>query len=177
MKQALRAPILNTTVPGPLVTETSVRSRAADTFWYAAIILTALYGASIIVRYVATECGWEDVFTVLRLGAYTLLRVAILIALTSIIWVPIGVMIGLRPQLAEKIQPLAQFLAAFPANLLFPFVVIMVVRFDLNPNIWLSFLMILGTQWYILFNVIAGTTAYPTDFLEAADNFQIHGWK
>jgi NitT/TauT family transport system permease protein len=177
MKQALRAPILNTSVPGPLVTETSVRSRAADAFWYAAIILTALYGASIIVRYVATECGWEDVFTVLRLGAYTLLRVAILIALTSIIWVPIGVMIGLRPQLAEKIQPLAQFLAAFPANLLFPFVVIMVVRFDLNPNIWLSFLMILGTQWYILFNVIAGTTAYPTDFLEAADNFQIHGWK
>lgn len=51
------------------------------------------------------------------------------------------------------------------------------MRFDLNPDIWLSLLMILGTQWYILFNVIAGATAYPTDFLEAASNFQIHGWK
>lgn len=156
MQWALRAPILNTSVPGPLVTETSVRSRVVDAFWYAAIILTALYGASIIVRYIATELGWEDVFAVLRLGAYTLLRVALLIALTSIIWVPIGVMIGLRPRLAEKIQPLAQFLAAFPANLLFPFAVIMVVRFDLNPNIWLSFLMILGTQWYRHCHVASG---------------------
>ncbi len=176
-QRVLRAPILNASVPGPIVTETSARSRFFDAFWYATIILTALIAASIIVRYIATECGWEDVFTVLRLGAYTLLRVALLVVLTSLIWVPIGVMIGLRPHLAEMIQPLAQFLAAFPANLLFPFAVILVVRLNLNPNIWLSFLMILGTQWYILFNVIAGTTAYPTDFLEAADNFHIHGWK
>ena len=113
----------------------------------------------------------------MRLGSYTLLRVAVLIVLASLIWVPIGVMIGLRPKLAERIQPLAQFLAAFPANLLFPLFVIPIVRFDLNPDIWLSPLMILGTQWYILFNVIAGTTAFPTDFLEAADNFHFHGWQ
>jgi NitT/TauT family transport system permease protein len=176
-QRILRAPLLNASVPGPMVTESSARTRVVDAFWYAAIILTALYCSSIIVRYVATELGWEDVLLVFRLGAYTLLRVAFLIVLASLIWVPIGVMIGLRPHLAEKIQPLAQFLAAFPANLLFPFVVILIVRFNLNPDIWLSFLMIMGTQWYILFNVIAGTTAYPTDFLEAADNFQIHGWK
>ena len=74
---------------------------------------------------------------------------------------PIGVWIGLRPACAERVQPLAQFLAAFPANLLFP-----VVRgdhraFHLNPNIWLTPLMILGTQWYILFNVIAGASGLP----------------
>jgi len=86
-------------------------------------------------------------------------------------------MIGLRPSLAEKVQPLAQFLAAFPANLLFPVFVVGIVHFHANPDIWLSPLIILGTQWYILFNVIAGTTAYPGDFKEAAANFRIRGWQ
>jgi NitT/TauT family transport system permease protein len=78
--------------------------------------------------------------------------------------------------LAEKVQPVAQFLAAFPANLLFPVAVYLIVRFDLSPVIWLSPLMILGTQWYILFNVIAGATAFPSDFREAAASFRIAGW-
>jgi NitT/TauT family transport system permease protein len=86
-------------------------------------------------------------------------------------------MIGLRPALAAKIQPVAQFLAAFPANLMFPVFVIVIVHFDLNPDIWLSPLIILGTQWYILFNVIAGTTAFPNDYKEAAANFHIRGWQ
>jgi len=91
--------------------------------------------------------------------------------------VPLGVLIGMRPALAEKIQPLAQFLAAFPANLLFPVFVIVIVRFHLNPDIWLSPLIVLGTQWYILFNVIAGASAYPNDYKEAAANFHIRGWQ
>ena len=173
----LRAPILNTTIPGPLTNGRTTRGHAVDVLWYSVVILMALCGTGIVVRYLAAALDWRDILTAFQLGAYTLIRVALLIAVTSLIWVPIGVSIGLRPHLAETIQPLAQFLAAFPANLLFPFVVIFIVHFNLNPDIWLSSLMILGTQWYILFNVIAGTTAYPTDFLEAADNFQIHGWK
>ena len=93
------------------------------------------------------------------------------------IWVPIGVAVGLRPKLAEKVQPVAQFLAAFPANLLFPVAVFLIVRFDLAPEIWLSPLMILGTQWYILFNVIAGACAFPSDLREAAASFRIRGWR
>ena len=116
----LRAPIFNKVVPGPRITETTTRSRVVDGLWYVGVILAALFAAGIIIRYIATELNWSNVLTVLRLGSYTLLRVALLIALASIIWVPIGVMIGLRPKLAEAIQPLAQFLAAFPANLLFP---------------------------------------------------------
>jgi NitT/TauT family transport system permease protein len=100
-------------------------------------------------------------------GLLTLLRVAVLIALATLIWVPVGVWIGLRPKLAERIQPLAQFLAAFPANLAFPVFVSLIVHYGLNPNVWLSPLMILGTQWYILFNVIAGASAFPTDLREA----------
>ncbi len=177
VRRILRTPILNWDIPGPIVTESSARGRLFDRLWVFFVVAMALGAAALIVRYVATTLGWADVFTAFRLGFYTLLRVAVMIVLSSLIWVPIGVMIGLKPRLAEKIQPLAQFLAAFPANLLFPFAVIMIVRFHLNPDIWLSFLMIIGTQWYILFNVIAGATAFPTDFLEAAENFQIHGWQ
>ena len=74
-------------------------------------------------------------------------------------------------------QPIAQFLAAFPAILFFPVVVSGIVLLRLNPNIWLSPLMILGTQWYILFNVIAGASAFPTDLREAAGSFHLGGWR
>ena len=73
-------------------------------------------------------------------------------------------------------QPIAQFLAAFPANLLFPVVVFVIVAWKLNPDIWLSPLMILGTQWYILFNVIAGASAMPAELRYAAENFRLRGW-
>jgi len=152
-------------------------SRNLDLLWYVLVTTLALYLVWRIIAFVGTEVSWADVGNVFLLGIYTLIRVVVLIVIASVIWVPLGVMIGLRPNLAEKIQPLAQFLAAFPANLLFPVFVVGIVRFHLNPDIWLSPLIILGTQWYILFNVIAGTTAYPSDFKEAAANFHIHGWQ
>jgi NitT/TauT family transport system permease protein len=77
---------------------------------------------------------------------------------------------------AEIAQPIAQFLAAFPTYVLFPVVVIMILRFNLNVEIWVTPLMLLGTQWYILFNVIAGAAAIPKDLLQAADNFGVKGW-
>ena len=114
------------------------------------------------------EIGW-----VFLLGLATAVRVLILIGLASLIWVPIGVAIGLRPRLADRVQPIVQFLAAFPANLFFPVVVVLILRFELNPEIWLSPLMILGTQWYILFNVIVGTTALPLELHRAAQNLGV----
>jgi NitT/TauT family transport system permease protein len=117
------------------------------------------------------EIGW-----VVVLGGITGLRVLILIALASLIWVPIGVWIGLRPRVADRAQPIVQFLAAFPANLFFPAAVVLILNFNLNPEIWLSPLMILGTQWYILFNVIAGTTALPAELRLAASNLGVRRW-
>ncbi len=152
-------------------------NRLIDAVWFTLVALVALYAAWRIVDFIASELGWADVRTVFELDAITLLRVVVLIVIAALIWVPIGVAIGLRPRLAEKVQPLAQFLAAFPANLLFPVFVIAIVHFHADPDIWLSPLMILGTQWYILFNVIAGATAYPSDFLEAATNFRIRRWQ
>jgi NitT/TauT family transport system permease protein len=90
--------------------------------------------------------------------------------------VPIGVWIGLRPAWAERVQALAQIMAAFPANVLFPFAVVAIVSFHLSPNIWLSPLMVLGTQWYILFNVIAGASALPGDLREAASVYKLRSW-
>lgn len=117
------------------------------------------------------EIGWVFV-----LGLLTAARVLVLIGVASLIWVPIGVAIGLRPHLADRIQPIVQFLAAFPANLFFPVAVVLILRFQLNAEIWLSPLMILGTQWYILFNVIVGTNALPQELQRAAQNFGVRRW-
>ncbi|MGY4495620.1 ABC transporter permease [Pseudomonas sp. TE3610] len=158
-------------------TPSPAASRLVDWVWNAAIGALTLYALWHIVRYVGAEVGLDECIHVLGLGFITLLRVLLLIAVASLIWVPLGVMIGLRPKWAEKVQPLAQFLAAFPANLLFPVFVIVILHYHLNPDIWLSPLIVLGTQWYILFNVIAGASAFPNDFREAAANFRIRGWQ
>ncbi|MEX3917721.1 ABC transporter permease [Paraburkholderia sp. BR10872] len=161
----------------PVVTTISKRSRIGDIVWAAFVIALTVFVVWRVVAYVRTGVTLDEVWHVFVLGLITLFRVLLLIAIASVIWVPLGVLIGLRPAIAEKVQPLAQFLAAFPANLLFPVFVIVIVRFHLNPDIWLSPLIVLGTQWYILFNVIAGASAYPNDYKEAAKNFRIRGWQ
>ncbi len=152
-------------------------SRVIDAVWLAVIIAATSYAAWRAYQYLSATLSPSDVFTAVGYGLITLLRVIVLIALATLIWVPVGVWIGLRPKLAERIQPLAQFLAAFPANLAFPVFVVIIVRYGLNANVWLSPLMILGTQWYILFNVIAGASAFPTDLREAAGSFHLKGWR
>lgn len=155
----------------------AARSRLIDWLWIGLIALGAAYGAYISIAYLKTSVGWFDVAAVFTDALITLARVIVLMALATLLWVPIGVWVGLRPNLAEKVQPLVQFLAAFPANIAFPVFVVLIAHYDLNPNIWLSPLMILGTQWYILFNVIAGASAFPNDLKEAARSFHIEGWR
>jgi NitT/TauT family transport system permease protein len=121
-------------------------------------------------HYIFRNVPLSSVKEVFFLGLITALRVFILIILSSLFWVPIGIWIGSRPRIAHVAQPIAQFLAAFPANLLYPLVVILIVTYHLNVNIWVTPLMILGSQWYILFNVIAGTSMIPNDLLQVSDN-------
>ena len=154
-----------------------VPNKLVDFAWNATLLVLGCWVMWRVIVFIGSEVSIGEVGTVLLLGFYTLLRVMLLIAIASVIWVPLGVLIGLRPRLAEKIQPLAQFLAAFPANLLFPVFVILIVRFNGSPDIWLSPLIVLGTQWYILFNVIAGAMAYPNDYREVSANFKIRGWQ
>lgn len=151
-------------------------SRALDYAWLGLIVLLGAWSSWIAVSYVGRSLGWADAGDALLRGLVTLLRVVVLIAVASVIWVPIGVWVGLRPGVAERVQPVAQFLAAFPANVLFPFAVIAIMATGASPEIWLSPLMVLGTQWYILFNVIAGASAFPTDLREAARVYQLRSW-
>ena len=152
-------------------------SRIIDALWLGIIVASTGYAAWRIYQYLSATLSLSDVLSAFGYGLITLARVVVLIALATLIWVPIGVWIGLRPKLAERVQPLAQFLAAFPANLAFPVFVVMIVRYGLNANVWLSPLMILGTQWYILFNVIAGASAFPSDLREAASSLHLKGWR
>ena len=151
-------------------------ARWVDYLWYSALLLLGLVALSVAARFVLAEVTYREIGRVVLDGFITLLRVAVLIALASLIWVPIGVWVGMRPRVASIVQPVAQFLAAFPANLLFPLVVAAIVLWKLTPDIWLSPLMILGTQWYILFNVIVGASALAPDLRYAGANLGVHGW-
>ncbi len=148
-----------------------------DRLWQAVVLAAVAWAVWRIVVFVDTSLGWHDVGQAVGLGFLTLSRVVILIFIASVVWVPIGVWIGLRPAWANRVQLVAQFLAAFPANVLFPIAVVAIVHFKLDPDIWLSPLMVLGTQWYILFNVIAGASAFPTDLREAASLFRLRHWQ
>ena len=150
--------------------------RLGDFIWYSLIALVGIVALLKAVRFVFEEIAPAEVGHVVLLGFLTFLRVGLLIAIASLIWVPIGIYVGMRPRVASVVQPIAQFLAAFPVNLIYPIVVSGIVIGRLSPNIWLSPLMILGTQWYILFNVIVGASAIPPDMRYAGQNFHVRGW-
>ncbi|MHB0888342.1 ABC transporter permease [Acidithiobacillus sp.] len=139
----------------------------------AILFLAALWQLGLVIP---RFFSWAEIGHVFSLGAVTALRVFALVLLSALIWVPIGIKIGLNPRLTARVQPFAQFLAAFPANLLFPLVVVLILTFHLNVNIWVSPLMILGSQWYIVFNVIGAAAALPGDLKEAARSFGLRGW-
>ena len=155
-------------------------ARAPSRIGDAAFVVVLLAGVALalwqIVGFVSDTLAWADLAEAVGMGMITLLRVVVLMVLATIVWVPVGVWLGLRPKWGRRAQPVAQFLAAFPANLFYPIFVVAIVRFGGWPDIWLTPLMILGTQWYILFNVIAGASAYPGDLQEAARNLQVGGW-
>jgi len=155
-----------------------VRKRGpwADRLWNGFVLVLTVALLWQVGHFIFSNIAWHDAGTALVLGFFTLSRVVILIALATLIWVPIGVVVGTRPRLAQFVQPIAQFLAAFPANVLFPVAVSAIVYFSLDPNIWLSPLMILGTQWYILFNVVAGASAIPSEMRDVGTNLQVRGW-
>jgi NitT/TauT family transport system permease protein len=162
--------------PGRGLPAEKAPSRLVEIVWVAVLTVFGAYIVWRVTNFLDVAIGWRELGSALLRGLATLVRVVVLIALASVIWVPIGIHIGLRPHLARIVQPVAQFLAAFPANLLFPVVVSLIVTWNLKPDIWLSPLMVLGTQWYILFNVIAGASALPHELRDVSSNLQIKGW-
>jgi NitT/TauT family transport system permease protein len=160
----------------PVQAVTPWQGRWGDYAWYGFLILVGAGALWKTTQFVLGEVRLAEVGHVILLGFITLLRVATMIALASLIWVPIGVWVGMRPRVANIVQPIAQFLAAFPANMLFPIAVSAIVILKLSPDIWLSPLMVLGTQWYILFNVIVGASGISSDLRYAGENLGLKGW-
>jgi NitT/TauT family transport system permease protein len=109
--------------------------------------------------------------------AATFLRVNLTLVLGALWTIPVGVAIGFNPRLARIAQPLAQIAASVPATALFPVVLLILIRLGGGLGVGSIILLLLGTQWYILFNVIAGAIAIPTDLKEAASVFGINGWE
>ncbi len=159
----------------PAEARSPASTRLGDIVFGAVVAGVVAFALWRTVSFVAQTLHWSDLFQAVVLGFITLARVIVLITLASLVWVPVGVWLGLRPAWARRVQPVAQFLAAFPANLLFPPFVVLIVTFHLNPDIFLTPLMILGTQWYILFNVVAGAAAFPGDLQEVAKNLRVGG--
>jgi NitT/TauT family transport system permease protein len=110
----------------------------------------------------------------------TFLRVELTLVLAALWTIPVGVFIGLRPKFSALAQPLAQIAASVPAPALFPIVLLILIRVGGGLGIASIVLLLLGTQWYILFNVIAGASAIPSDLKEVCDTFhlgEIQRWR
>ena len=128
-------------------------------------------------RSIVGSVGVGEVWHVLLLGLATLARVVVLLIFATLVWTPIGVAIGLSPTLTRRAQPVAMFLASFPANFIFPFATLAFITLHVPINVGCILLMALGAQWYILFNTIAGAASIPTELREMADDVGLHGWQ
>ncbi len=111
--------------------------------------------------------------SIVLLGGATLARVLIAVAAGTLWALPAGLAIGLSPRLASRLQPVVQVVASFPAPMLFPVVVALLHAAGVSLGWGSIALMLLGTQWYILFNVVAGATAMPADLREAARSYRL----
>jgi NitT/TauT family transport system permease protein len=154
------------------------RRRVGDVVFFVIVVVLLGYGTYSLLDYIAAGPGGLGVIgTAFGLGALTLIRVAVVVIVSSVIWVPVGVWIGFNPRVAQYMQPVVQVFASFPANFVFPFAVVFFLDSGISINYGSVLLMALGTQWYILFNVIAGASAVPSDLKEAMDNLGVRGWK
>jgi NitT/TauT family transport system permease protein len=156
--------------------ESAARRRAADLAFTVVLALALGYGLYSMLAFIATGVnGLAVLGTAFGLGFLTFLRVVTVVTIASAVWVPIGVWIGFNPRVAQFMQPIVQVLASFPANFIFPFAIVIFLAIGLSLNFGAIVLMALGTQWYVLFNVIAGASAVPSDLKEAMDNLGVHG--
>jgi NitT/TauT family transport system permease protein len=153
--------------------------RVGDITFAAVFGALVAYGAYQGLHFIATSrgVGLGQIPHCFALGAATFGRVVVLLVLATLIWVPVGVWIGMNPRVSRLAQPIVQVLASFPANFLFPFATLAFIKLGISLNIGGILLMALGAQWYILFNVIAGASAIPSDMREAMAVLRVRGWQ
>jgi len=146
-------------------------------FWLTRILLLALLAVLTFaaVKMIVTLAGLSsgELARIFRGAGATFLRVELTLLLAGLWAVPVGILVGLHPKLAAFTQPIAQIAASVPATALFPIVMLVLIRIGGGLGVGSVVLLLLGTQWYILFNVIAGATAIPTDLKEVSQIFRM----
>ncbi|ADG79909.1 Binding-protein-dependent transport systems inner membrane component OS=Tsukamurella paurometabola(strain ATCC 8368 / DSM / CCUG 35730 / CIP 100753 / JCM 10117 / KCTC 9821 / NBRC 16120 / NCIMB 702349 / NCTC 13040)OX=521096 GN=Tpau_3324 PE=3 SV=1 [Tsukamurella paurometabola] len=155
---------------------TPARRRAGDLAFGIVVVAVVGYGLWRAAETILSTSGIAEVGHVFLLGLATMGRVALVMLFATVVWVPIGVIIGLNPKLSRALQPVIQVFASFPANFLFPLITAVLIAGNIPLDLGGVVLMALGTQWYILFNVIAAASAIPGDLLEAADDMSLPRW-
>ena len=154
----------------------AARARTGDVFFAGAVFVVVVYGAWRALDYVHMTTGLGAFGPAFVDGAATFGRVVALLVVATLLWVPVGVWIGMNPRVSRLAQPVVQVLASFPANFLFPFAAAFFIATHVSLNFGGILLMALGSQWYILFNVIAGASAIPSDLREAMQLMGVRGW-
>ena len=154
------------------------RRRPSVLYWFAGITF------GLVITWGAAQCAlmlrhmnWAELRLLLAGAAATFLRVNASLLLSALWTVPVGVAIGFSPKLARVVQPIAQVLASVPATAFFPILLIGLLKIGGGLGIGSIALMLLGTQWYILFNVIAGAMSIPSDLKEAASLYKFTSWQ
>lgn len=182
LSHGIGAPFNRTTAPSSVSTDPSnlpyfaARRRAGDIVVLTCTLALIAWGLVEMLRYIDAESGLDQFAVAAGLGLITFARVLVILLIGTAVWVPVGVWIGLSPKVTRFAQPIVQVLASFPANFLFPFFTLALIRTGISLNIGGILLMALGAQWYILFNVIAGASAIPNDLREAATNLRLGRW-
>ncbi len=161
---------------------TSAKRRTSK--WVAGIVaclaLVGLAYAIVKMLTLAASISWSDLHTIFLGAGATFLRVEFVLVLAALWTIPVGTVVGLHPKLSAIAQPLAQIAASVPATALFPIILLLLIRAGGGLGIGSIVLLLLGTQWYILFNVIAGATAIPTDLKEVCDVYhfkRVERWR
>ena len=145
------------------------RRRVGDIVFWAVIAGVSAFLVVDLVLYLNSHLGFRHLPSIVAMGLATFARVVVLVVVATLVWVPVGVKIGMSPRLSRYAQPIVQVLASFPAILLFPFLTVVFLDLHIPLDYGAILLMALGAQWYILFNVIAGASAIPNDMVEMMD--------
>ena len=157
-----------------------LRQRTGDLVFATVVVLGVVYGAWEALTYIHRSVGFGQFRTAFADGALTFLRVTVVLVVSTLIWVPVGVWIGMNPRVSRLAQPIVQVAASFPANFLYPYLMALFVTLGIGLNYGGIVLMAMGAQWYILFNVIAGASTIPNDLRESMRVLRVRGrlrWK
>jgi NitT/TauT family transport system permease protein len=153
-----------------------LRQKTGDIVFATGIVLAVIYGVYEALSYIHRSVGWGQFGTAFGDGALTFARVLVVLIVSTLIWVPLGVWIGMNPKVSRLAQPIVQVAASFPANFLYPFLMALFIAIGVSLNFGGIVLMAMGSQWYILFNVIAGASTVPNDLRESMQVMGVRGW-